>query len=193
MKLPTPLESKIGRFNHHDAKDDASLCALITAVCLQSAGCISLWEFLARFPHMVSIHSFEDLKPTKGIPDKRFTAPKTPKPAEIVPTVPIGPDAPLYRKNFVFTGELSIDREEAMQLVVNAGGQVKTGVSRKTDYLVVGKQIYTDAEKSSKEKKAEEYNSSGEANIRIINETEFLPSRKILTITATILTKHSTI
>ncbi len=159
-------------FNHHNVIDDASLCAIITMVCIQSVGCISLWEYLARYPYTIR-HSFDSLKPTKGIPDKRFSAPKIKNPADIIPTVPITPDMPLYMKNVVFTGELSIDRERAMQLVVNAGGKAKTGVSRKTDYLVVGKQIYTDAEKSSKEKKAEEYNSSGEASIRIINEAEF--------------------
>ena len=159
-------------FDHHSAKDDASLCALITAVCIKAAGSGSLWEYLARYPYAPR-HLFENLKPTKGIPGKRNYAPRVSKPCEITPTVQINPDAPLYRKNVVFTGELSIDRDKAMQLAVDAGALVKTGVSRKTDYLVVGEQLYTGGERSSKEKKAEEYNSSGEANIRIINETEF--------------------
>jgi DNA polymerase III subunit epsilon len=47
----------------------------------------------------------------------------------------------LYGKNVVFTGELpSLDRKEAMQKVVDLGGFVKSGVSIKTDFLVVGKQ-----------------------------------------------------
>lgn len=84
---------------------------------------------------------------------------------------------PLCGKNIVFTGELSMEREEAMQLAVNAGALLKSSVSRKTDYLVVGQQDPTlvgfDG-MSTKEEKAHELNNAGKAQIFIINEDEFV-------------------
>lgn len=100
------------------------------------------------------------------------------KTADIVPTVQnIDPDGPLFGKNIVFTGELSIDRTEAMQMAVNVGAIVKSSVSRKTDYLVVGTQdisIVGDDGMSTKEEKAYAFNQSGKANIEVIREKEFM-------------------
>ncbi len=63
------------------------------------------------------------------------------RPKEIRPQVSFfDPKHPLYQKAVVFTGELSIDRREAMQRAVNVGAVIKTAVSRKTDFLVVGRQ-----------------------------------------------------
>jgi DNA ligase (NAD+) len=46
----------------------------------------------------------------------------------------------LLGKTFVFTGELDhFTREEAQELVIRLGGQATSSVSRKTNYLVVGK------------------------------------------------------
>lgn len=96
----------------------------------------------------------------------------------IIPTVDsIDETGPLFKKDVVFTGELSIPREEAMQLAVNAGATIKTAVSKKTGYLVVGKQdkaLVGNDGLSSKEEKAIELNQSGKANIHIIQEKEFV-------------------
>ena len=95
----------------------------------------------------------------------------------IVPTETVTASAPLHGKNVVFTGALSIDRGTAMQMAVNAGAVLKSSVSKKTDYLIVGKQdkdlVGTDG-KSSKEEKAESLNQSGAAEIKVISEKEFL-------------------
>ena len=85
--------------------------------------------------------------------------------------------ASLYGKNIVFTGTLSIPREEAMQHAVNAGAVLKTGVSKNTDFLVVGQQdvsIVGADGMSSKEEKAHALNESGKGHIQIISEKEFL-------------------
>ena len=48
-------------------------------------------------------------------------------------------DAPLRGKQFVITGTLSqMGRSEAKELIKRAGGKVSSGVSGKTDYVVVG-------------------------------------------------------
>lgn len=85
--------------------------------------------------------------------------------------------SPLCGKNVVFTGTLSMPREEAMQRAVNAGAILKSGVSKKTDFLVVGQQdvsVVGSDGMSSKEEKAHELNDTGKANIKIISEEEFL-------------------
>ncbi|MBV8066425.1 MAG: NAD-dependent DNA ligase LigA [Candidatus Eremiobacteraeota bacterium] len=57
------------------------------------------------------------------------TAPKRPRAAE----------GKLTGKTFVLTGTLeNLTREEAMQLIVRAGGKVTGSVSKKTDYVVAG-------------------------------------------------------
>ena len=128
----------------------------------------------------VTIHNFSDLNPgnslsfkhQKQIPFSRI------KPTEIKVTVEnIDSNNPLYGKSVVFTGELSMDRSQAMQLAVNAGASVKTSVSRKTDYLIVGKQdlqLVGEDGMSTKEEKAHALNNAGSANVKIIDEATFL-------------------
>lgn len=88
---------------------------------------------------------------------------------------------PLCGKAMVFTGELTIPREQAMQMAVDAGAVLKTSVSKKTAYLVVGKQdpaLVGRRGVSGKELKARELNETGNANIQIITEEEFLKLAK---------------
>lgn len=96
----------------------------------------------------------------------------------ITPSVACGTQAgPLCGQSVVFTGELTIPREEAMQIAVDAGAVLKTSVSRKTSYLVVGRQDLTLVGMdgmSTKEVKARELNESGKAQIQIIDEEKFL-------------------
>ena len=55
----------------------------------------------------------------------------------------------LAGKRFVFTGALSsLTREEAAQRVTRAGGVVASSVSRRTDYVVVGENPGSKAEKA---------------------------------------------
>lgn len=66
-------------------------------------------------------------------------------------------------KTFVFTGSLeTMSRDEAKEKIREAGGQVSGSVSKKTDYVVAGK------EAGSKEEKAQEL------GVKIITEQEFL-------------------
>lgn len=72
-------------------------------------------------------------------------------------------DYPLKDKTFVFTGELSIEREEAKEKVILLGGRVTTAPSSKTTYLVTG-----DEPGPSKLEKAKTL------GIKILNEEEFM-------------------
>lgn len=119
--------------------------------------------------------NFPAFKSTKVKKKKGF---ETFHPKEVVPLAePSDLNHPLYGKRIVFTGDLSFSRREAAQMAVNVGAIVKTSVSTKTDYLVVGKQDITlvgDDGMSGKEEKAYELNALGKASIRIINESEFI-------------------
>lgn len=96
--------------------------------------------------------------------------------AEIHPAQNASPDSPLYGKRIVFTGELSISREQAMRLAAEQGAILRTAVSGKTDFLVVGQQDLTVVGAdgmSTKEEKAHLLNDLGKAHIQIIDEAKF--------------------
>ncbi len=82
----------------------------------------------------------------------------------------------IFGKVFVFTGTLQrMIRKDAMQLVVNMGGKCGDGVTKDTNYLVLGNNDYCSSikdGKSSKQKKAEKYKASG-MDIEIISENVF--------------------
>lgn len=69
----------------------------------------------------------------------------------------------LAGQTFLFTGTISLSRDEAEALVRQNGGKILSSVSRNLDYLVAG------SEAGSKLKKAKEFK-----NIKIINEQEFI-------------------
>lgn len=164
------------------------MCAEIVLKGLCSKNCATLWEYIAKTPYL-TVHYFDDLKAQRYMPTSHNSAKaanyakwaKDSK-VEIKPTVGvINENGALYGKNIVFTGDLSIDRNEAKQIAVNAGAIIKSGVSRKTDYLVVGvqdKAIVGEDGLSSKEEKAYELNEAGAANIVFLNEEQFLELAK---------------
>lgn len=97
---------------------------------------------------------------------------------EIKPSEPTkAASGPLAGKTIVFTGELSMPRREAMQIAVDAGAALKSAVSGKLSYLVIGKQdadlVGADG-MSSKEAAAKRLNETGKASIKLLTEEEFL-------------------
>lgn len=88
----------------------------------------------------------------------------------------IDEESPLYGKACVFTGALEkMTRKEAMQAVVDIGGICEDGITKKTNYLILGNNDYCKSikdGKSLKHKKAERYKLEGQ-DIEIIPETVF--------------------
>lgn len=166
----------LSSFNHHNSLDDSEICAAITSDCIRRSGCLTLWECLAKSDDFLVRH-FSELKPYKhtSFGNHHF---ESVSPKEVKCTVKsVNCSSPLYGKNIVFTGELHISRKEAMQLAVNCGAVVKSSVSRKTDFLVVGTQdkFYVgDDGLSTKEEYAYKLNGEGKANIVFLNEDKFL-------------------
>ncbi|MGQ9497095.1 MAG: NAD-dependent DNA ligase LigA [Desulfotomaculales bacterium] len=83
--------------------------------------------------------------------------------------VAVGPQT-LAGKTFVLTGALErLTRDEAQEIIESLGGRVTSGVSRRTDYVVVG------ANPGSKYDKAMELVRSGtHPGLKILNEDEFM-------------------
>ncbi len=161
--------------DHHNALADALTCAQIINASVNASRYRTFDSYLSRYS---SIHekSFCELKPQKSL--KGFRNFSNVKISEISATVE-NFDAmhPLYNKNCVFTGELQrISRKSAMQLVADAGGILKSSVSSKTDYLIVGtqdKEIVGENGLSSKEETAHSLIAKGN-NIKILSENDFL-------------------
>lgn len=88
----------------------------------------------------------------------------------------IDEDHIFYQKHCVFTGALEkMLRKDAAQLVVNIGGICDDGVTKKTNFLILGNNDYCKSikdGKSSKQKKAEELKLKGQ-DIEIISENTF--------------------
>ncbi len=83
---------------------------------------------------------------------------------------------PLYQKSVVFTGALSrMGRKEALQIVADLGGIPADSITKKTNYLVIGNEEFVASVKdgkTSKMKKAEEYQSKG-CDIMVMPEDTF--------------------
>lgn len=83
---------------------------------------------------------------------------------------------PLFGKHCVFTGALDkMTRAEAAQLVVNVGGICDNGITKKTNFLILGNTDYSanvKNGKTTKQKKAEEYVLAG-IDIQVIAENAF--------------------
>jgi DNA polymerase III subunit epsilon len=76
---------------------------------------------------------------------------------------------PFYNKKVVFTGVLdTISREEAATIVKSKGADIDTGITKNTQYVIVGH-----GAGPVKLKKIENFNTSG-SDIKILNEKEFL-------------------
>lgn len=187
FKVGNSLKARVEHFgvtldHHHNALSDAKACADMVLKCLEIKQRKSLQSYCKTYSS-IPVHSFADLNPQTTF----YTRIKRKNVRKSFPTVSVSDitpstkefdeNHPLFEKNRVFTGELStVDRAEAMQLVVDKGAVIKSGVSGKTDYLVVGKQdpsVVGPDGLSSKERKAKELMKK-ESKIRILKEKEFL-------------------
>ncbi|HAF0292535.1 TPA: exonuclease [Salmonella enterica subsp. enterica serovar Typhimurium var. 5-] len=161
--------------DHHNALADSRACAELVIKCVEIKNCNSIQTYINKYSAL-SLKSFSDLKPQTHL-FKRKTFNKV-NISEIAATVEnFNEEHPFYEKNIVFTGELqNIDRKTAMQYVVDLGGIVKSGVSSKTNYVIVGQQdkaLVGEDGLSSKEEKAYELIDKG-IDIKFLREPEFL-------------------
>lgn len=86
-----------------------------------------------------------------------------------IPTVSNSTNHPLYGKKIVFAGKLSISRKEATQMATAAGAIIRSEVSGKTDYLVLGEGVT-----SNQEEKIDDLLLEGNTRLQVICEREFM-------------------
>ncbi|RIJ45826.1 hypothetical protein D1614_21195 [Maribellus luteus] len=111
-------EQNIEFHNHHDALADAEACAKLFLKFLQNKG-----EYTP--PTKTSV-PFAENKIEKNDLRPNFDIENT--------------DNPFYKKKVVFTGDLSnFNRKEAAHIVKLLGADVNTSISKKTDFVIIGK------------------------------------------------------
>ncbi|WP_142413099.1 exonuclease domain-containing protein [Hathewaya massiliensis] len=165
------------KLNHHNALSDAEACAQVVINSLLTVKRKNLESFLSTH-RSVPIHSFKDLEIKKNFFAKGVSKFNRVKIEDIkTDKCDFDETHPFYNKNFVFTGNLqNIDRKLAMQKVVDLGGIIKSGVSRTTNFLVVGIQdlsLVDESGMSTKEKRALELIDKG-FDIKFLSEVCFL-------------------
>jgi DNA polymerase-3 subunit epsilon len=134
------------KFNHHNAKEDATAAAHIVLEASKHCGYNNIEQWFDRVSS--PIYALDELE--------------------------INQDGNLFGEIIVFTGSLCISRGEAAILAAQAGCKVAKGVTKKTTLLVVGDQDLTKLAgktKSSKHIKAEKLISNG-TPIKIISESD---------------------
>lgn len=134
-------------FKHHDAEEDARAAGLVLLRAITDSG-LSLDEWI--------------------VPATTYSPAGTIKRTG-------SHDGPLAGEVVVFTGTLSIFRQEAADMAARAGCDVATDVGKKVTLLVVGDQDVHQLgghEKSSKHRKAEKLILNGQP-IRILRESDF--------------------
>ncbi|MPM07935.1 DNA polymerase III PolC-type [bioreactor metagenome] len=159
--------------NHHNARADAIACAQIAIECIKMAGVNNLSDFCSE----LNVNSFLFSR-MRNWEDPLQRYPEAVRPSEIQPcNTDFDCNHILYGKNVVFTGELSISRREAMQRAADVGAIIKSAVSSRTDYLVVGRQdpsLVGDDGMSTSQERAARLMDEGKASICVIGEYEFM-------------------
>jgi DNA polymerase-3 subunit epsilon len=180
QKVGNSLPDRLTHFNfelnnHHNALADARAWAELVITCLKLKKRKSLETYCSTYSS-ISIHKFSELRPQQQFRGyKKFNSIKV---SEIAATVEIfDENHPLFEQNVVFTGEMQhLERKKAMQKVVDLGGVIIGGVSRNTNFLVVGiqdKSLVGEDGLSTKEEKAYDLINKG-LNIKVINEFHFM-------------------
>ncbi|MES5265443.1 BRCT domain-containing protein [Priestia megaterium] len=159
-------------FNHHHALEDAKTAGEIFSTAIKTLEVSNIDELIS----ILKITSGTIFKggyvPTSLNNSKRINI------NELIPsTNEFDFCHPFYNATFAFTGTLqSLSRKEAMQKVIDLGAICGNGVTKKTNYLVLGDQDFSrfaDGKKSSKLKKAEDLIEKGQ-DLEIISEVDFL-------------------
>ena len=148
---------KVTQISHHDALDDAITAGKILCCAINdSSSSLEYWFERVKKPMVIEVDENGNVLPKI----KRHG----------------DPNGPLYGEVVVFTGELSIPRQDAAKKAASVGCDVVDGVSKKVTLLVKGiqdKSRLSGKELSNKEIKAQELISKGH-NIRILSENDFL-------------------
>lgn len=164
--------------NHHNSDSDSIACGKIVLKAFETHNTTDIYELLRKinysygyYKNNIFYKAFSDKM--CSLKNKSQSKSDYDKLKEI--TINTKSDSILNGKVIVFTGSLSITREEAMKLVANCGAIPAASVTKKTNYLVVGNDDYGNfklGNKSNKMIKAEQLIENGQ-DLEMINEDYF--------------------
>jgi DNA polymerase-3 subunit epsilon len=146
-------------YRAHNALEDARCAGLLLLRAIAETG-LSATQWLSRIQQ--PIHSSSREHPFSDWPSscKRDG----------------NPEGEFFGEILVFTGSLSVSRQEAADIAAIAGCRVDDGVTKHTTMLIVGDQdlrMLAGRQKSSKHMKAEQLIAKGQ-HIRILGESDFV-------------------
>ena len=180
-KLDTLAETFGIELTHHDAASDAETCARIAIRQMHELDKNSLYEVAQNYGYKLGLLSVDGLKTMSDFKNYEANSSGSSQGKSsskgVLPNTEVNAGSDIYGKKIVFTGALtSMDRGQAIQRAVNNGAEVQSGVSKKTDFLVVGVSDFIDfksGKKTQKLKDAESLSAAG-SGITIIDEEDFL-------------------
>jgi DNA polymerase-3 subunit epsilon len=161
-------------FKHHNALEDARTAALIMLKYLESLSHTNLETAATSLGFNHGELSHNGYKPfgTAASYGEKIRSKDI-----VTGNSEFNESHPLFGKSIAFTGTLSsMSRQSAMQNVVDVGGICADSVNKQVNFLIVGFRdftLYSNGEKSTKLKKAEQYITSGQ-DLEIISEDDFL-------------------
>ena len=131
------LLDRIGEGSHHEALWDAKACQAIAELGLQRAGVATLTDALAAAG--VQAGMLTRGGDYRGCVSRGGGVSFLPSALQPSPGAEPSPDHPLYGVTVCFTGNLEhLTRKDAAQLVIDAGGDVVSNMSKRVNLLVVG-------------------------------------------------------
>ena len=164
---------------HHNARDDAAACAQIVIASVRAAGFASVADYLAA--HRIAPK--DSLRHKTYNPFSSNTRPKSgyrkfeSLDLKAVNAVPTKKETPLTGANVVLTGNFHSHSKNDLAMILSSyGAVIKSGVSTKTNVLVVGtqdKSIVGEDGLSGKEEKAYQLIEAGH-EIMVLTEEKLL-------------------
>ncbi|HOZ14024.1 MAG TPA: exonuclease domain-containing protein [Tenuifilaceae bacterium] len=160
--------------DHHRAAADSEATAKLAVKAFEIVGVNCIEDFPEKLRTTIGRISGSGYKPCETMREtKRETKPRniTGDPQKH------NPESIFFGRTVVFTGTLSsMPRHEAQQIIADIGGINGGGVTKETDFLVVGQQDYRlvgEDGMSNKQEKAIKLIEQG-AELEVISEDEFL-------------------
>lgn len=176
-KLDTVCDYLNIELNHHNADSDSVACGQIIRAAMNEHNILDINDLLENIHYVKGSYINNKLISAYS---KSLHSNNHPKVSDYTKIKDINIDTsintPISGKYFVFTGSLTIKRQYAMELVASHGGIPEGGITKRTNYLVVGKDDYGNfklGNKSNKMIKAEQLISKGQ-DLEMITEDDFL-------------------
>lgn len=161
------------KLNHHRAAADSKATAELALKAFEIAGVNSIEEFPEKLKTTIGklyVGGYTSSE-TKRLYKKSEFANLIGDPSKL------NPESIFHGRTVVFTGTLSsMVRADAQQMIVDIGGFIGNGVTKDTDFLIVGQQDYRvvgDDGMSGKQEKAVKLIEKG-STLEIVSEEDFL-------------------